>query len=129
MLKRLSQHTQLLAQLNHILQQVLPPNYAAHCYLANIKHDTLIVHTDKATLASMIRFQAPVLCKTFSEQLGQAFSKLEVKVKPHHILLNNPNTNRISMSDSAAKTIQQTADGLDEGPLKTALEKLAKRQS
>lgn len=129
LLKRLSQHTQLLAQLNHLLQQSLPPNFSAHCHLANIKDDILIIHTDNASLASMIRFQAPTLCKSMSEQLGQSFKKLEVRVKPNHILLNTPDTNRISMPESAAKSIQEMADGLDDGPLKTALEKLAKRQS
>lgn len=129
MLKRLSQHTQLLAQLNHVLQQSLPPQYSAHCRLANIKDDTLIIHTDNASLASMVRFQAPILCKTLSDQLGQSFRKIVVKVKPHHIPLNNPNTNTLSMPENAAKTIQQTAQDIEEGPLKTALEKLAKRQS
>jgi hypothetical protein len=129
LLKRLTQHTQLLAQLNHLLQQSLPPNYSAHCHLANIKDGVLIIHTDNASLASMIRFQAPALCKTISEQLGQTFNKLEVRVKPNHILLNTPVTNRISMPESAAKTIHEMAEGLDDGTLKTALEKLAKRQT
>ncbi|MDF1587750.1 MAG: DUF721 domain-containing protein [Gammaproteobacteria bacterium] len=128
-LKRLSQHTQLLAQLNHVLQQSLPPQYSAHCRLANIKDDTLIIHTDNASLASMVRFQAPILCKTLSDQLDRSFSKIIVKVKPHHIPLNNPNTNMLSMPENAARTIQQTAHDLEDGSLKTALEKLAKRHS
>jgi len=128
MLKKLSQHTQLLAQLNHVLQQSLPTQYSAHCRLANVKNETLVIQTDNASFASLIRFQAPNLCKALTEQLGQTFTKIVVKVKPHHIPLNKPNTTRLSMPENAAKTIAQTAIGLEDGPLKTALEKLAKRQ-
>ena len=36
--------------------------------------------------------------------------------------------NTISLPDSAAMALQQTADNMDEGALKVALEKLAKRK-
>lgn len=129
MLKKLSQHSQRLSSLNHILQQALPPQYSAHCRLANIKHNTVVIQTDNASYASLIRFQAPVLCKALSEQLGQTLSHVEVKVKPHHMPLSDTNNHTISLPESAAQNLAETAQGLEQGPLKAALEKLARRRS
>lgn len=126
-LYKISQRVQKLNHLNYILQQVMPPQFSAHCLLANINNQTIIVHTDNATYASLLRFQANTLCKVISEHTSQNVTKLEVRVKPSFqaIKPNNPNT--LSLPGNAAQSISQTADGLDDGPLKIALQKLAKR--
>ena len=96
--------------------------------MANINQETLIIHTDNAQYASLIRFQAPVLCKTLSTELNVTISNLEVKVRPFHLPhKTSGHSNTISLPRTAAETIKQTAQSLDNGPLKTALEKLAKR--
>ncbi|RKZ95447.1 MAG: hypothetical protein DRQ40_03615 [Gammaproteobacteria bacterium] len=126
-LYKLSQRARFLAELNHILQQTLPTQFSAHCRLANIKDETLIIHTDNASYASLIRFQAPVLCKTLSTELNITIRNLEVKVRPFYIPLQNSHKNTLSLPRTAAETIQHTAQSIEDGPLKTALEKLAKR--
>lgn len=126
-LHQLSQRAKLLEQLNYTLQQALPTPFAAHCRLANIADTTLIIHTDNASYASLIRFQAPVLCKTLSTKLAIAIDKVEVKVRPHYIPLQQTTLNAISLPKSAATSLQQIAKTIDNDPLKIALEKLAKR--
>jgi len=127
MLHKLSQRARFLAELNHILQQTLPTQFSAHCRLANINDETLIIHTDNASYASLIRFQAPALCKTLSTELNVTISNVEVKVRPFYIPLQNGHKNTITLPRTAAETLQHTAQSLEDGPLKTALEKLAKR--
>lgn len=127
MLHKLSQRARFLAELNHILQQTLPTQFSAHCRLANISDETLIIHTDNASYASLIRFQAPVLCKTLSTELNVIIKKIEVKVRPFYIPLQNGHSSAISLPRTAAISLQQTALSIDNEPLKTALEKLAKR--
>ncbi len=129
MLHQLSQRAKLLEQLNHTLQQALPAPFAAHCRLANIDNATLIIHTDNASYASLIRFQAPVLCKTLSTKLAMTVDKIEVKVRPHYSPLQNTILNTISLPKSAATSLQQVAQTIDNDSLKTALEKLLKRAS
>lgn len=126
-LSKLSQRAQQLNQLNYILQQVMPPQFSAHCYLANVSEQTLIIHTDNANYASLLRFHAATLCKALSEHLPNAVSKLDVKVRPKFTLSEQTNSSAASLSDKAATSLQQTADSLEDGPLKTALNKLAKR--
>jgi hypothetical protein len=127
MLKKLAKHSQLLSKLNHLLQQSLPPHFAAQCQLANVKSDTIVIQTNNPSLASLLRFQSATLCKTLNEQTGYSLTKVEVKVNPNHSPFHVNHSNTLTLSNSAAETISLTAAVIEEGPLKTALEKLARR--
>jgi len=127
-LSKLSQRAQQLNQLNYILQQVMPAQFSAHCHLANIHDQTLVIHTDNASYASLLRFQASTLCTALSEHLPQPVSKLEVKVKPPLAPKQTDTSTTITLSNDAADALTQTADSMEEGLLKEALQKLAKRR-
>ena len=126
-LNRLSQRSKKLEQLNYLLKQALPSQFSAHCRLANISGSTLIIHTDNASFASLIRFQSPVIIKTLSTELDIIITHLDVKVRPLFTLNNEAETRTISLSSSAANTLQQTALSIENSPLKDSLEKLSKR--
>ncbi|HDY85487.1 hypothetical protein LCGC14_0551090 [marine sediment metagenome] len=126
-LYKIAQRAQKLNHLNYIVQQVMPPQFSAHCLLANINNQTIIIHTDNASYASLLRFQASTLCKVISEHTSQNITKLEVKVKPSFQAIQPTNVRHISLPSNAAESLSQTADNLDDGPLKTALQKLAQR--
>jgi len=129
MLLRIRQHAQLLEQLNHRFQQHLPAQFSAHCKLANIHGSTIIIHTDNASYSSLLRFQAPTLCQSLSQELGIDITTIDVKVRPDHVPFETQSTNSLSLPDTAAEGILETADSMPDGPLKKALEKLAKRRS
>ncbi len=128
-LNKIAQRAQKLNHLNYILQQVMPPQFSAHCLLANINNETIIIHTDNASYASLLRFQASTLCKAVSEHTPQKVTKLDVKVKPSFQAIQPLQASLISISlpSNAADSLSQTADSLDDGPLKISLQKLAKR--
>jgi len=127
-LSKLSERTQQLSKLDDVLQQVMPAQFASHCHLANINDHTLIIHTDNASYASLLRFQAISLCKAISEHLPQIVNKLEVKVKPKLQAPLAEVMSKQSLPDDAALALEQTAEHMEDGPLKTALNKLAKRR-
>lgn len=127
-LKKITQHAQLLERLNHAFQQSLPAQFSAHCKLANISGTTLILHTDNAAYSSLIRFQAPVLCKKLSQDLSLDINTIEVKVRPNQPLFENQSSNSIALPASASTALKQTADTMEDGPLKAALERLALRK-
>tara|TARA_R110001583_G_scaffold173287_1_gene327233 strand:- start:77401 stop:77844 length:444 start_codon:yes stop_codon:yes gene_type:complete len=128
-LYKIAQRAQELNHLNFILQQVMPPQFTTHCLLANINNQTIIVHTDNASYASLLRFQATTLCKAISEHTSQNVTKLEVKVKPSFQKIQPTNAHPITLPSNAADSLSQTAESLDDGPLKTALQKLAQRSN
>ena len=127
-LSKMAKHAQLLNRLNHIFQQSLPAQFSAHCKLANINGETLVIHTDNASYSSLLRFQSPVLCKALSRELEVDIKKLEVKVRRHFASFEKQPLKPMFLPESAANSLQQTADSMDEGPLKIALEKLATRK-
>ncbi len=126
-LQQISKRAQKLTQLNSILQEILPSQFAGHCQLANIKDNKIIIHTENAAIASLLRFHSATICKTFSSELSTQIERVEVKVKPQHPTEKSAKSNMIDMSNNNAALIAQTAAGLDDGQLKTALHKLAKR--
>jgi len=129
-LSKLSERTQRLSKLDDILQQLMPAQFASHCHLANVNEHTLVIHTDNASYASLLRFQAPSLCKAISEHLPQIVNKIEVKVKPKlHSSQKKEVPIQQSLPDDAARALEQTAEYLEDGPLKTALNRLAKRRT
>lgn len=128
-LSKINKRTQLLERLNNAFQQSLPAQFSAHCKLANINGKTLVVHTDNASYSSLLRFQAPALCRTLSQELALDITTLEVKVRPHFVHFENPPSDPRFLPEAAATALQQTADNMDDGPLKSALKRLATRQA
>jgi hypothetical protein len=128
-MKWLATRAQQLNKLNIILQKSLPLQFSNHCHLANITADKIIIHTDKASYASLLRFQAPLVCKTLSAHLPEAVDRLEVKVRPIQALSEPNGHAAIHLSTKTAMLLNSTAADIEDGPLKTALEKLANRQS
>lgn len=126
-LQQMSKRAQKLTQLNSILQEILPSQFAGHCQLANMKDGKIIIHTENAAIASLLRFHSATICKTFSSQLAEKIVRVEVKVKPNYPSQRSAQSNIIDMSNNNAALIAQTAAGMDDGQLKTALHKLAMR--
>ena len=128
-IKWLTARAKQLNKLNLILQQVLPLQFVQHCTLANISGDTVVILTDKASYASLLRFQAPVVCKALSEHLSEPVYKLEVKVRPQQSLIEKTGHAAVHVSTKTAALLESTAAEIEDGPLKAALNKLARRQS
>ena len=128
LLGSLSQRSKKLAELNIILQQLMPPQFAAHCSLSNINENTLIIHADNANYASLLRFQSDLLCKGLSKHLPQIITKIEIKVRPKLTPFGTDSPSKVVLSNCAATTLLQSAEHFEDGALKVALEKLAQRQ-
>lgn len=127
--KWLSARAGQLDKLNIILQKSLPLQFINHCQLANISADKVVIITDKASYASMLRFQAPQICQALSAHLPEPVSRLEVKVRPLSTISRPPASNTLQVSTKTAALLNSTAAEIEDGPLKAALHKLARRQS
>ncbi len=127
LLVKLAQHAQLIEKLNNALHQALPLQFSAHCHLANIKNETLIIHTDNASLASLIRFQAPALCKVFTAQLKMPIYRMEVKVRPRSNIAITAAPSATLLPKSAATALRQAATVIEDTELSAALKRLSQR--
>lgn len=126
-LAALSQRSRQLSQLNHILQNILPARFSEHCQLANLTDTTVVILCDQSSYASILRFQSAQICKALSEETGLTVQQLELKVRPFIKTCRITRHCQLQLSENSARTIEQTAAGIEDGALKTALNQLAKR--
>lgn len=76
-LKVLLNKARHIALLNNLLIQNLPDALHPYYTVANLRDNTLIIHTDTATHATLLRYQLP--------QLKQAFERNSMKLTIHDI--------------------------------------------
>ena len=129
-IRALSLHSQQLAQINLVLQQILPADFVSRCHLANIRDRTLILHTDSASIANLLRFQADSLCQQISTQCNLDISRLQIKVRPNVSAAPStpaPIRHATAISPDNAAIIATTAEAIEDPALKNALSNLAKR--
>jgi hypothetical protein len=122
--------TRLLRRLTHLLRKQLETELAAHCYVANIEQETLVILADTAARASKLRFYTATLLDTLPP-LDNAFSRItRIKVK----ILNQaqkddtplPKRQGPKMNQENAVCIQTLADSVDDLGLHDALTRLAR---
>lgn len=126
----LSLHSQRLNQINLVLQQILPADFISRCHLANIRNNNIILQTDSASIANLLRFQADAICQQISAQCQLDISQLQINVRPLTSLQQNKaksTRHAIAISPDSAAIISATAETISDPALKNALAKLAKR--
>jgi hypothetical protein len=69
-LQHLLAQASFLQQLNETSYQCLPTSLAAHCLVANIRGNRLILHTDSAAHATLLRYHVPLLIEHLQRHHG-----------------------------------------------------------
>lgn len=82
-LYRLLQHSQTLEQLDNWLQASLPIPLQPHCYIANLRNNTLVVHTDSSLWATRLRYLTPELLYRWQQEKSMpTIDKIEIRIRP-----------------------------------------------
>lgn len=90
------------------IQELLPDSSQSHCLSAQLKHDSLIVHTDSSAWAAKLRFQLATLLPTLRRQAGyHAATKVTIRIQP-------PQASRASLKHTVSNMDQQTAQQIRE---------------
>lgn len=116
-----------LQQFSAKFQTTLATPLKHHCYIANIRDDTVVIAADSPTWLTQLRYQAPQILAYIKQEIGlEQIRKLHFKV----ILANDiPDTQSLQpkMSQQAAHVLRQTAENLNDPDLKAAFERLAQQ--
>lgn len=121
-----------LAALNAALSQLLDPTLAAHCRVANLRRDTLILQADSPAWAARLRYQIPALLKTLRGARSpkaalRGLEEIQIKIRPPARRPPVKVGRQARMSPSAARLIDAAAQCMDDAPLQSALHRLASR--
>ncbi len=131
-LANLLKKVEQLNQFNRIFAQYLDPNIAAHCKIANLQNNCLIVIVENGSWATQLRFLIPDLIVKLNQHPHlQMVKAICCKTRPDPNLekSNNKRRNKVKMQLSAvaAKHILKSASLIKDKKLREILEKIARR--
>lgn len=128
-LQHLLARAKALQQLTHKVHQYLPAQLAPHCSIANIRGNCLILHTDTAARASLLRYHLPALIKHLQQhQELRSLGRASIKVRPHPRQPSaSPAGQRAKLSQANVSLLRQVAKGTSDPCLKAAFLRLAHR--
>lgn len=123
----LMQHARTLQTLQEALVNVLPPNIAKSCRVANVNADTITVLCNHPSLGARLRQMGPSLINAW-RLAGFACSALEVRIRPGLPEDKTPKPfQREPLSTTVAATLSELENQIRDEGLKAALANL--RQS
>ena len=124
-LKLLTAEAQRLIHMRDRVRRQLPPALASHCLGAELEAGTLVIYMDSAATATPVRYQQrELLEKLAAYDLRCSAIKVQILPEPPLPPVIKP-VPRI-LSDAVRQILENTAAGLDEGPLSRSLRRLAR---
>lgn len=125
-LKLLFAEAQRLAHLQQLLDSQLQPAARPHCHVASWRDGSLLLIVTDGHWATRLRYQQNRLLRqlrTFEEFASLA--RILFKVQPRTQV--TAATRTVTLTESAAETLHEAAEGISNPQLKAALERLASR--
>ena len=124
-LKALFSHAQRLAHLQRLVDGQLQPAARAHCHVASWREGSLLLIVTDGHWATRLRYQQKRLQKQLQDLPEfKGLTRILFKVQPP-TLAHTPAGPGIDLSESAADSIEATAQGITDPALRAALERLA----
>ncbi len=128
-LQRLLVQAKTLQQLTHEARQHLPGLLAPHCLIANIRGNCLILHTDTAARASLLRYHLPPLIKHLQHhQKLRNLNRASIKIRPRPHLQPPIRSQGqcLKLSSANASLLRCIASGINDPHLEAAFLRLAR---
>lgn len=127
LLNQLKAKVAYLQQINELLKLELDPILLAHCCVANLRDNILILEIDSSAWATRLRFLAPSLLQKLRvhKPLHQ-LQEIQWYIRPKQTV-SKPNEPLVLSKDNS-EFIAAVATHIENENLKTALRKLAARK-
>ncbi|MDE2090060.1 MAG: DUF721 domain-containing protein [Gammaproteobacteria bacterium] len=123
---RLLAIAQRLQQLTQAVVESLPEPLNQHCVAASIQGDTLVLVTDSAAWSLQLRYHAPDIFRQLARRRGLKLRTVRVKIHPLQVPRTQRHPRRLALSRQNSELIRQTAAGLRDPALKSALLRLSR---
>ncbi|NWA23863.1 DUF721 domain-containing protein [Pseudomonas gingeri] len=124
-LKAIFGHAQRLAHLQRLVESQLQPAAREHCHVASWREGSLLLIVTDGHWATRLRYQQKRLQRQLQAfEMFEGLTRILFKVQPPTVQQGAAG-HTMDLSVNAAKTIQDTADGISDPNLRAALERLA----
>lgn len=118
-----------LEGLREAVRSLLPADLAPWCLGAEIpKNGTLVVYMASSAAATAVRYRQQAILAEASQSLKQPLTRLETRVMPDPPLPPVPRPTPRTLSEAVRNLLEQTADGISDPALASALLRLAKHR-
>lgn len=124
-LQGITDRARMLDRLTAEVRRLLP-EVGAHCQVANIRGDELILQVDSPAWATRLRYQGKALVGQLRRRGFPELKTVRVRVAPP-ARSSPPPYRRARLSPSSGELLRQTAAAVDDDALRAALERLASR--
>lgn len=125
-LNQLFKQGSIIARLNNILDEQLPPQLKKQFSIATFKQDKLVLITHSATLGTRFRFYQPqILSKLKLTAEFNKLSRIELKIRPLRHKPPTPKRRPLTISRVNAELLRQEAASTQDDRLRLALLKIA----
>lgn len=125
---RFAKQLQTIEKLNAVVKQCLPEPLNAHCWVANLNQNILIIATSSPTWKHQLHYQkTELLSKLRTFEAGCGIRSIQIMIQPES--LPPPEVRKAippSLNDSNRQAILTMAEHVEHPELKAALTKLAK---
>ena len=124
-LKAIFGHAKRLGHLQRLLESQLQPAAREHCHVASWREGNLLLIVTDGHWATRLRYQQKRLQRqlmAFEEFAG--LRRIQFKVQPPTVPQGAVG-HTLDLSETAAETLQATAEGINDPGLRAALERLA----
>jgi len=125
-LHRLADKAEHLRALQRHYEQLAPPALARASHVVYLERNILLLAADNGAVAAKLRQLAPELTRLFKDK-GHEVTGIQVRVQVT-LPPTKRNTLPTSLSDTGRKNLNDLAGKLPDSPLKSALQRLARRQ-
>lgn len=122
---RIAHHARISSRLQRQLQAVLPQDLIGHWRVAKLDAQALCLVTENALWATQLRYRRTILLRGAEATLGQRPRQLRIQIEP--AISARPPRPPAQLSRAAAESLRQSAECMEQGPLREALLRLASR--
>lgn len=123
-LGRLVQKCAYLRELEILILQSLPEPLRAHCKIANLRQQHLIIHVDSSIWANQLRYLLPDLLAQWQQQVEITTVKIKIALNYH---ISYEIKRPLLPSAQSRELLLQTAENTNHSKLKQVLLDLAAR--
>lgn len=121
----LAAHAARLVRLQRIFEQIAPEPLARTSQVANYKQGVVVIHAANGAVAAKLRQLLPSFRDKFHIS-GAEVTEIQVKVQVSPPAPKPAPTLHRELTPAARQSLERLADGLEDSPLKTALERMVK---